>query len=84
MKMIGFDEYKAQRMCKNLLKINEDTKTVTISLDVERSGLELDYQNICYIMKRFFDKMMFFYDVLDERRWKSVELKDSVIVLTKW
>lgn len=82
--MIGFDEYKAQRMCKNLLKVNEGSKTVTISLDVERSGLDLDYQNICFIMKRFYDKMIFFYDVLDERKFKKVELKNSVVVLTKW
>ena len=81
--MIGFDEYKAQRMCKNLLKVNEDAKTITISLDVERSGLELSYQTICYVMKKFYDRIRFYYDVVDERKFKKVELKDSVIVLTK-
>lgn len=79
----GFDEYKAQRMCKNLLKVNYGSETITISLDIERSGLELGCQTICYVMKKFFDKMMFFYDVIDERKFKKVELKDSVIVLTK-
>lgn len=81
--MNGFDEYKAQNLCKNLLKVNEDNKTITISLDVERSGLDLEYETICYVMKKFYDRIRFYYDVVDERKFRKVELKDSVIVLTK-
>ena len=81
--MIGFDEVKAQELCNNLLKINEGIEVVKISLDVERSGLDLEYETICFIMKRFYDRIRFYYDVVDERKFRKVELKDSVIVLTK-
>lgn len=79
----GFDEYKAQNLCKNLLKVNYGSETITISLDVEKSGLELSYQTICYVMKKFYDRIRFYYDVVDERKFKKIELKNSVIVLTK-
>lgn len=81
--MIGFDEYKAQSLCKNLLKVNYGSETITISLDIKRSGLDLEYETICYVMKKFYDRIRFYYDVVDERKFKKVELKDSVIVLTK-
>ena len=81
--MIGFDEVKAQELCNNLLKINEGIEVVKISLDVERSGLDLEYETICFIMKRFYDRIRFYYDVVDERKFRKVELKDSVIFLTK-
>lgn len=81
--MIGFDEVKAQELCNNLLKINEGIEVVKISLDVERSGLDLEYKTICFIMKRFFDKMMFFYDIIDERKFRKIEFTGSEIILTK-
>ena len=81
--MIGFDEVKAQELCNNLLKINEGIEVVKISLDVERIGLDLEYETICFIMKRFYDRIRFYYDVVDERKFRKVELKDSVIFLTK-
>lgn len=81
--MYGFDEYKAQNLCKNLLKVNYGSETITISLDVEKSGLELSYQTICYVMKKFYDRIRFYYDVVDERKFRKIELKNSVIVLTK-
>lgn len=79
----GFNEYKAQRMCKNLLKVNYGSEIITISLDVERSGLDLEYETICYVMKKFYNRIRFYYDVVDERKFRKIELKDSVIVLTK-
>lgn len=82
--MIGFDEYKAQSLCKNLLKVNYGSETITISLDIERSGLDLEYETICYVMKKFYDRIRFYYDVVDERKFKKVELKDSEIILTKY
>lgn len=81
--MYGFNEYKAQSLCKNLLKVNEDNETITISLDVERSGLELEYETICYVMKKFYNRIRFYYDVVDERKFRKIELKDSQIILTK-
>ena len=79
----GFNEYKAQRMCKNLLKVNEDAKTITISLDVEKSGLDLKYETICYVMKKFYDRIRFYYDVVDERKFRKIEFTGSEIILTK-
>ena len=81
--MIGFDEVKAQELCNNLLKVNEGIEVVKISLDIERSGLDLEYETICFIMKRFFDKMMFFYDIIDERKFRKIEFTGSEIILTK-
>lgn len=81
--MYGFDEYKAQNLCKNLLKVNYGSETITISLDVEKSGLNLEYETICYVMKKFYDRIRFYYDVVDERKFRKIELKNSVIVLTK-
>ena len=81
--MNGFDEYKAQSLCKNLLKVNEDAKTITISLDVEKSGLDLKYETICYVMKKFYDRIRFYYDVVDERKFRKIEFTGSEIILTK-
>ena len=81
--MIGFDEAKAQALCNNLLKVNEETELVKISLDVERSGLELEYETICYVMKKFYDRIRFYYDVVDERKFRKIEFNGSEIILTK-
>lgn len=81
--MYGFDEYKAQNLCKNLLKVNYGSETITISLDVEKSGLELSYQTICYVMKKFYDRIRFYYDVVDERKFRKIEFTGSEIILTK-
>lgn len=81
--MYSFDEYKAQNLCKNLLKVNYGSETITISLDVEKSGLELSYQTICYVMKKFYDRIRFYYDVVDERKFRKIEFTGSEIILTK-
>lgn len=81
--MYGFDEYKAQNLCKNLLKVNYGSETITISLDIEKSGLELSYQTICYVMKKFYDRIRFYYDVVDERKFRKIEFTGSEIILTK-
>ena len=77
----GFTEYKAQKLCKNLLKINETDRFVYITLDVPKSGLDLDYDTICYIIQRFYDKMMFFYDVIDDRRFRETKVDENYIIL---
>lgn len=79
----GFDEYKAQRMCKNLLKVNYGSETITISLDVERSGLNLECETICYVMKKFYNRIRFYYDVVDERKFRKIEFNGFEIILTK-
>lgn len=81
--MIGFNEEKAQRMCRNLLKVNYGSETITISLDIERSGLDLEYETICYVMKKFYDRIRFYYDVVDERKFRKIEFTGFVIVLIK-
>lgn len=82
--MNGFDEYKAQSLCKNLLKVNYGSETITISLDVEKSGLDLKYETICYVMKKFYDRIRFYYDVVDERKFRKIEFTGSEIILTKY
>lgn len=80
----GFNECKAQKLCKNLLKINETDKFVYITLDVPRSGLDLSYDEICSIIKRFYDKMMWFVDILDERRFRDTKVDENYIILRKY
>lgn len=80
----NFSEAKAQELCSNLLKINETEKHIYITIDVPRSGLELDYDTICFIMKKFFDKMMFFSDVINDRCFSKIEIKDNMIILRKF
>ena len=80
----NFSEAKAQELCSNLLKVNETERHIYITLDVPRSGLDLSYDEICYCMEKFFSRITFFSDVVNDRCFSKIELKDNVIILRKF
>ncbi len=66
------------------LIVNNGDKQITISVDVEKTGLDLDYNNICYIINRVYSHITFFSDYIERLEYfKKVENKGTMIVLTK-
>lgn len=71
----------------NVLKMNENERTITISLDAERSGLSWTYHQINHLMKQVYRKMemynWFMCDVVDLDSFSDSYVDGHCIVLIK-
>lgn len=79
---------KLNEKCRNVLKMNENEWTIILTLDVEKTGLDLKYEEICCVMAYYFNIFQWYtgicYDIIDLDSFKDVELSGHCIILNKW
>jgi len=70
-----------EMICNNLIKVSEHNNYFLIGLDTDKIGLNLTYNDILYIMKKFYDKILFCSNL---KGIKSIKLQNHLIILNKW
>ena len=68
-------------ICNYLIKVSEHDNYYLIGLDMEKIGLNMDYNEICFVMERFFEKIKFCSFL---KGIKNIQLEKHFIILEKW